>query len=57
MLRFFIVIFIVILLATIFGFGGSIATGAVSTAKVLFYVFVTLIVLSLLLGPTLFRKR
>ncbi|MEJ7644174.1 MAG: DUF1328 domain-containing protein [Chryseolinea sp.] len=57
MLRVFLGLFFVILVAALFGFGGSIASGAFSTVKVLFYTMLALVVLSLLLGPTLFRRR
>ncbi len=45
--------FIIALIAGMFGFGG-IADGATSIAKVLFFLFLVLFVLSLLTG--LFRK-
>lgn len=57
MIRFFITLFLVVLAVIVFGLGGSLAAGALETAKILFYMFVGLIVLSLLLGPSLFRKR
>ena len=57
MIRVLIGVFVVILVAALFGFGGSIASGAFSTVKVLFYSMLALVVLSLLLGPTLFRRR
>jgi len=57
MLRVSVGLMVVLLVAALFGFGGSIATGAVSTVKVLFYTLLALVVLSLLVGPTLFRRR
>ena len=47
------VFFIIALLSAVFGFGG-IAAGAASIAKVLFFLFLVLFVLSLFLG--LFRR-
>lgn len=47
MLRWSIAFFVIALVAALFGFGG-IAAGAVSIARVLFFVFVALFVLSLL---------
>ena len=47
------VFFIIALLAALFGFGG-IADGATSIAKVLFFLFLVLFVISLVLG--MFRR-
>ncbi|MEO5976838.1 MAG: DUF1328 domain-containing protein [Chryseolinea sp.] len=57
MLRFILGVFLTILVVTVFGLGGSLAAGAIETAKILFYTIVTLILLSLMLGPVLFRRR
>ncbi len=57
MLRYAILTFITLFVLTLFGVGGSLVAGALYTAKIMFYAFVALIVLSLLLGPSLFRKR
>ena len=48
------VFFVIAIVAAVFGFG-NIAGGAVSIAKVLFFVFLVLFVLSLLTG--VFRGR
>ena len=53
MLYWALVFFIIAIVAAIFGFGG-IAAGAVSIAKILFFIFLILFVVSLLLG--LFRR-
>ena len=49
MLRWTIVFLVVALIAAIFGFG-VIAAGAASIAKVLFFIFLVLFVISLLFG-------
>jgi uncharacterized membrane protein YtjA (UPF0391 family) len=49
MLRWAAGFFIVAVIAAIFGFGG-IATGAADIAKVLFFVFLVVFVISLILG-------
>jgi uncharacterized membrane protein YtjA (UPF0391 family) len=49
MLHYAIVFFVIALIAALFGFGG-IATSAVGIAKILFFVFVILAVLSFLFG-------
>jgi len=53
MLRFAAIFFIVAIIAAIFGFGG-VAAGATEIAKILFYIFVVLFVVSLIFG--LFRR-
>ena len=53
MLYYALVFFIVALVAALFGFGG-IAAGAVEIAKVLFFIFLVLFVVSLVVG--LFRR-
>ena len=53
MLHYALVFFVVALIAAVFGFGG-IAVGAIEIAKVLFYIFVVVFLITLLLG--LFRK-
>ncbi|MFO7590327.1 MAG: DUF1328 domain-containing protein [Acidimicrobiia bacterium] len=47
MLRWSIAFFLIALVAAVFGFGG-IAAGAVTIARVLFYVFLVLFLLSLI---------
>lgn len=49
MLQMALLFFIVAIIAAVFGFGG-IAAGAVSIAKVLFFIFLILFVVSLIVG-------
>lgn len=49
MLYWAVVFFVVAILAAVFGFGG-IAAGAATIAKVLFFIFVVLFIVSLLVG-------
>ena len=49
MLRYAVIFFIVAIVAALFGFGG-IAAGATEIAKVLFFVFLVLFVVSLVAG-------
>ncbi|MDD5030164.1 MAG: DUF1328 domain-containing protein [Rhodoferax sp.] len=51
MLHYAVVFFVIALIAALFGFGG-IAAGAVSIAKILFFVFLALAVLSFIFGST-----
>ncbi|HWZ73698.1 MAG TPA: DUF1328 domain-containing protein [Casimicrobiaceae bacterium] len=53
MLHYALVFFVVALIAAVFGFGG-IAVGAVEIAKILFFIFLVLFVVSLVAG--LFRR-
>ena len=53
MLYYAAVFFVVALIAAVFGFGG-IAVGAIEIAKVLFFIFLVLFIVSLVLG--LFRR-
>ncbi|MGI8894187.1 MAG: DUF1328 domain-containing protein [Casimicrobiaceae bacterium] len=53
MLRLAVIFFVVAIIAAVFGFGG-IAAGATEIAKILFYMFVVLFVVSLIFG--LFRR-
>lgn len=53
MLGWALTFFIVAIIAAVFGFGG-IASGAATIAKVLFFVFIVLFLLSLIAG--LFRR-
>jgi len=48
-----VIFFVVAIIAAVFGFGG-IAAGATEIAKILFYMFVVLFVVSLIFG--LFRR-
>jgi uncharacterized membrane protein YtjA (UPF0391 family) len=49
MLRWMLIFLLISVVAAIFGFGG-IAAGAASVAKILFFIFVALFVISLLAG-------
>ena len=49
MLYYALVFFIIAIVAALFGFGG-IAAGAVEIAKVLFFIFLVLFVISLVVG-------
>ncbi|MGA2548534.1 MAG: DUF1328 domain-containing protein [Burkholderiaceae bacterium] len=49
MLHYAVVFFIIALIAAVFGFGG-IAAGAVEIAKVLFFIFLVLFLVSLIAG-------
>ncbi|HEX8011461.1 MAG TPA: DUF1328 domain-containing protein [Casimicrobiaceae bacterium] len=53
MLHYAVVFFVIALIAALFGFGG-IAAGAVEIAKLLFFIFLALFIVSLVLG--LFRR-
>lgn len=57
MLKFIGVSFVLLTLLVLFGFGGSLAMGALPLAQILFYCFVLLIVLFLLLGPGFIKRR
>ena len=54
MLRWTVTFLVIAIIAAIFGFG-NIAAGAASIAKILFYIFVVLFVLSLLFGKKIFK--
>lgn len=56
MLRYAVIFFVIAIIAAIFGFGG-IAAGAASIAKILFFVFIALFVITLLFGASLFKKN
>jgi len=53
MLHYAVVFFVIALIAALFGFGG-IAAGAAEIAKVLFFIFLVLFLVSLVVG--LFRR-
>ena len=57
MIRFFGLTFLLVITLLLFGFGGSLAFGAFQLAQILFYSFVVLIILFLLLGPGLIKRR
>jgi uncharacterized membrane protein YtjA (UPF0391 family) len=56
MLRWAVIFFIIAIIAALFGFGG-IAAGAEEIAKVLFFIFIVLFLISVIFGASLFRKR
>lgn len=56
MLYYAVVFFVIALIAAFFGFGG-IATGAVSIAKILFFIFLVMAVVSLFAGVLRGRTR
>ncbi len=49
MLRYAVIFFVVAIIAALFGFGG-IAAGATEIAKILFFVFLVLFIVSLVAG-------
>ncbi len=53
MLRWAAIFFVIALIAAVFGFGG-IAAGAVDIAKILFFIFLVIFVITLVAG--LFRR-
>lgn len=53
MLRYAAIFLVIALVAAVFGFGG-IAAGAVDIAKILFFIFLVIFVITLVLG--LFRR-
>lgn len=55
MLRWSVIFFIIAIIAAIFGFGG-IAEGAASIAKIFFFIFLALFVITILFGASLFKK-
>ncbi len=55
MLRWTVTFLIIAIIAAIFGFGG-IAHGAAAIAKILFFIFIALFVVSLIFGRSLDRS-
>jgi uncharacterized membrane protein YtjA (UPF0391 family) len=51
MLRWALIFFIIAIIAAVFGFGG-IAAGATEIAKILFYIFLVVFIISLIMGLT-----
>jgi uncharacterized membrane protein YtjA (UPF0391 family) len=49
MLRYAVIFFVVAIVAALFGFGG-IAAGATEIAKILFFIFIVLFIVSLVAG-------
>jgi len=56
MLRYAVIFFIIAVVAAIFGFGG-IAAGAASIAKILFYIFVVLFLITIIFGASIFKNK
>lgn len=49
MLRYAVIFFIIAIIAAVFGFGG-IAAGATEIAKILFFIFIVIFLVTLLMG-------
>jgi uncharacterized membrane protein YtjA (UPF0391 family) len=56
MLRWSLIFFVVALIASIFGFT-NIAAGAADIAKIIFFVFLALLLVTLIMGASLFRTK
>jgi uncharacterized membrane protein YtjA (UPF0391 family) len=56
MLKWTAIFLVIAIVAAIFGFT-NIAQGAASIAQVIFFIFLALVVLSLILGATVFKKK
>ncbi|HLG03596.1 MAG TPA: DUF1328 domain-containing protein [Bacteroidia bacterium] len=55
MLRWTAIFLVIAIVAAVLGFT-NIAAGAASIAQVIFFIFLALVVLSLILGATIFKK-
>ena len=55
MLKWAAIFFVISIIAAVFGFGG-IASGSAEIAKVLFFIFIVLFVLTLIFGAKIFGK-
>lgn len=55
MLRWSVIFFIIAIVSAIFGFGG-IAEGAAEIAKILFFIFLALFVITILFGASIFKR-
>lgn len=55
MLRWALVFLVIALIAALFGFT-DIATGAAAIAKIIFFVFLVLVIISLIFGMALFKR-
>jgi len=55
MLRWTVIFLVIAIIAAVFGFGG-IAVGAASIAKILFFIFIVLFLLSLIFGKSATRN-
>lgn len=56
MLRWTAIFFVIAIIAAVFGFTG-IAEGAASIAKTIFFFFLVLVVITAILGVTVFKKK
>lgn len=56
MLRYSISLFFIAIVAAIFGFS-NVAVGAASFAKIIFFIFLALFVMSMLVGATFLKKK
>lgn len=56
MLKWTAIFFVIALIAAVFGFTG-IASGAASIAKTIFFIFLVLVVVSAILGMSVFKKK
>ncbi len=56
-MRFIVLTVVAVFLVISIGLGGSLAVGAFQVAHIFFYAFVSVIVLAILLGPGLIKRR
>lgn len=56
MLKWAAIFFLIAIVAAIFGFT-DIASGASAIAQVIFFIFLALLILSLILGVTIFKRK
>ncbi|MBC7696031.1 MAG: DUF1328 domain-containing protein [Burkholderiales bacterium] len=56
MLRWTAIFFVIAIIAAVFGFTG-IAEGAASIAKTIFFFFIALVVITAILGVTVFKRK
>ncbi|MCD6018313.1 MAG: hypothetical protein K0S53_1434 [Bacteroidetes bacterium] len=56
MLRWTAIFFVIAIIAAVFGFTG-IAEGAASIAKTIFFFFLALVVITAILGVTVFKRK
>jgi uncharacterized membrane protein YtjA (UPF0391 family) len=56
MLKWTAIFFLIAIVAAIFGFTG-IAEGAASIAKVIFFIFLALVIISAIMGAAIFKKK
>ncbi|MCE3295759.1 MAG: hypothetical protein K0R65_1473 [Crocinitomicaceae bacterium] len=56
MLKWSAIFFVIAIIAAIFGFT-DVASGASSIALVIFYIFLVLVIISFILGLTIFKRK